>query len=325
MINIMIKLTKADKIILTEIEYNSRISEKKLAELCYLSKDSIRYRIKRLEKLGVIKGYSIMLDYKKLGNESYKLYLKLNATLQQKQELINYLKELPNTFGIFESYGDWNFAIALFAKDSSEFNKIENDLLENFGEIIIEKRFCSMIEAQLFKTRILLKENKTQTHNLWGEITKKNLDEKDQLIVKELYLNSRISLVNLSSKIKLSIDATKKRLYKLLESKIIMALITKIDYEVLGFDKYKLFVYPSNYSNESEAKIISFLKSQMNVINFIKTIGQWKLEVEFLAQTQEEVEKSLSKLNEQFPDEILNLELSLFRNEQILPSEDLLL
>jgi Lrp/AsnC family transcriptional regulator, leucine-responsive regulatory protein len=321
----MIKLTKADRILLTELEYNSKISEKKLAELCHLSKDSIRYRIKRLEKLEVIKGYSIFLDHKKLGKESYKLYLKLNATLKQKQELINYLKELPNTFGIFESYGDWNFAVALFAENSNKFNKIENDLLERFGEIIIEKRFCSMIEAQLLKTRILLKENRTKIYNLWGDITKKQIDEKDKTIIKELYLNSRSSLVELSSKIKLSIDSTKRRLLRLLESKIIMAPTTKINYEVLGFDKYKLFIYPSNYSNESERKIISFLKSQINVINIIKTIGPWKLEVEFLANNQDEIEKTLSKLNEQFPKEILNLELSLFRNEQVLPSGELLL
>ena len=45
-----IKLTKADKIILKNIAHNPRIFEKKLAQKCNLSKDSIRYRINRLEK-----------------------------------------------------------------------------------------------------------------------------------------------------------------------------------------------------------------------------------------------------------------------------------
>ena len=83
----MIKLTKADKTILSLIEYNPTITEKKLAEKCHLSKDSVRYRLRRLEREDVIKGYSSILDYKKLGYDSYKLYLKLNCTQKQRKEI----------------------------------------------------------------------------------------------------------------------------------------------------------------------------------------------------------------------------------------------
>ena len=86
-----IKLTKADKIILKEIAFNSRILEKELARKCNLSKDSIRYRTLRLEKAGIIRGYGVFVDYTRLGFESYKLYLRLNATFEERKKLMAFL------------------------------------------------------------------------------------------------------------------------------------------------------------------------------------------------------------------------------------------
>ena len=75
----MIKLSRKDEIILANIQFDTRITAKKLAKLCHLSKDGIKYRLKRLESLGIIDKYTNWIDYKKLGHQSYKLYLKLIA------------------------------------------------------------------------------------------------------------------------------------------------------------------------------------------------------------------------------------------------------
>ena len=97
------KLTKADRSILKNMAYNPRIFEKELAKKCNLSKDSIRYRIKRLENLKIIEGYGIFVDFTTLGYSSYKLYLKLNATIKEKEELIKFLGKEKQVFSIFDS------------------------------------------------------------------------------------------------------------------------------------------------------------------------------------------------------------------------------
>ena len=182
----MDKLTLVDKKILYMMEYNPRTTFKELAKTCRLSKDTIKYRINRLEKEKIITQYTCYIDYKKLGNQSYKLYFKLNGTSEQKEALKEYLRKQKNIFAMFDSSGTWNFAIALFAKTHEEFNKIENSLLEKFGEIIAERKFCTMIDARLFHKNLLEADAKNQIGEdiFWGEIENKKLDEIDKKLIK---------------------------------------------------------------------------------------------------------------------------------------------
>ena len=136
-----IKLTLADKKILSLLEYDPRITLKELAEYCNLSKDTIKYRINRLEEKKIILNYITFIDYKKLGNQSYKLYFKLKSSLNKRDEFKEYLRNQKNVFAIYESNGNWNLAIAIFAKNHFQFKNIENSILEKFGDIIFNRRF----------------------------------------------------------------------------------------------------------------------------------------------------------------------------------------
>lgn len=321
-----IKLTLADRKILSSIEYNPRITLKELAEYCNLSKDTIKYRINRLEEKKIILDYITFIDYKKLGNQSYKLYLKLNCSLTKKEEFKNYLRNQKNVFAIYESNGTWNIAIAIFAKEDFEFQNIENSILELFGDIISHRRFCIMVEAEMYQQNFFdLPEFKSNQFSLWGEIKSSQLDEKDKKLVKLLHKNSRESLVNLSKELVLSWDAVKNRIDRLANKKIMQIYKAIINYSQLGFDHYKILIFPKKYSNKSEVEIIEFLKQSSSCINIIKTIGPWKLEAEFLVKDSNEIDEVMYSLNEKFGENILDLEVSIVRNEELFACKDLLL
>jgi len=315
----------ADKKILFMLEYNPRITLKELATACHLSKDTIKYRINRLEKEKIILGYSCYIDYKKLGNQSYKLFFKLNGNLEQKNTFKEYLRKQKSVFAIFESIGNWNMAIALFAKTHKEFNEIENEILENFGNIITNRRFCTMINVEIYKKDFFTNDKKIETFNLWGEIEQNKLDKIDKELIKILHENARIQLTEISEKIKLSIDAIKNRIKNLKEKGIVQIYKTNINYEKLGFDHYKLLLFPRVYSDEKEREIMDFLKSKPSCINIIRAIGPWKLEAEFFAEKPQEIENIIYELNEKFKENILDLELSTLRNEELFACKDLLL
>jgi len=324
----MEKLTLADKKILNLMEYNPRVTFRELAKACHLSKDTIKYRINRLEKDKIILGYTSFIDYKKLGHQSYKLYLKLNDSAEEKEALKAYLRKQKNVFSIFESVGGWNLAIATFAKTHQQFNDIENHILEKFGSIITSRRFCSMIDAEIFQKDFL--NEKSQNKNIgdylfWGEIENNKLDDIDKKLIKMMHENARISLVDLAEELTLSIDAIKNRVSKLRQKGIVNIYKTSINYQALGFDQYKLLIYPGVYSNETESKIINFLKTTSNCINVVRTIGPWKLEAEFFAKKSQEVEDIINQLNQEFKGNILDFELSVMRNEEMFACKDLLL
>ena len=319
-----IKLTKADKIILKNLEHNPRILEKKLAKKCNLSKDSIRYRINRLEKLGVIKGYGAFVDYVVLGYKSFKLYLRLNATSEQKQQMRKFLENEKSVFAIFEAHGNWDMAIAIFAKNRLDYHEFENKLLSKFGGIIGSKEFCLMMDGVIFDNNLIYDEKIIKEHRFWRGSLIGNIDEKDKILLNELHKNSRESLANLSEKIGLSIDAVSKRIKKLDHKNVIQFYTTKIDYNLLGYETYKLFIYTKKYSNEIEKQLFEFLKNQKNIMNIVRILGGWKLEVEFLVKEYSEFEKILSEMQKKFSDSIQKLDFSVFRNEVWFPSDKLL-
>ena len=70
------KIDLKDRKILYELDTNSRQSYHEIAKKVGLSKDSIIYRIKKLQEQGVIKKFHTIYDVGKLGFISFRLYLK---------------------------------------------------------------------------------------------------------------------------------------------------------------------------------------------------------------------------------------------------------
>ena len=77
-----------DKRILFELEKNARIPDTQLAKIVNKSKDTVRYRIKKLEEVGILIGYTTVIDYSKLGYSSVRVYFKFhNLSPEQQRKL----------------------------------------------------------------------------------------------------------------------------------------------------------------------------------------------------------------------------------------------
>lgn len=64
-----IKLDKIDLTILREIQANSRLSNNELAKRINLSQPAAHKRLKRLKSSGIIRDFTVTLDWEKLGYE----------------------------------------------------------------------------------------------------------------------------------------------------------------------------------------------------------------------------------------------------------------
>ena len=238
--------------------------------------------------------------------------------------MIAFLKGQKHVFSIFESHGNWDIATAIFAKNRQEYYDFENRLLLKFGRVIHSKKFCLMLDAVILSNNLIYDDKKIQEYSFWKSDKIENIDERDKILIYELHKNSKETLVNLAEKSRLSIDSVSKRIKKLNEKKIISFYTTDIDYNLLGFEKYKLFIYVKKYSEDFERQLFDFLKTKKNTLNIIKTIGPWKIEVEFLIKEYDDFQKILSEMQEKFPEYILKSDFSIFRNEVWFPSENLL-
>jgi Lrp/AsnC family transcriptional regulator for asnA, asnC and gidA len=63
----MAKIDEIDLRILDALEQNSRLSSQKISRKTAIPMTTVHNRIRRLEKDGIIKGYTLVLDHEKLG------------------------------------------------------------------------------------------------------------------------------------------------------------------------------------------------------------------------------------------------------------------
>lgn len=125
-----------DKKILRLLSKNARIEYQELSTKLKVAANTIKYRIKNLEKTGIIEGYAISVDYTKLGLEMYTLQFKLNSSRDEK--LIAYLRSNKNIWFYYKYLGQetWDIGIGIIVKNHNELRSIMIELKNNFGELI---------------------------------------------------------------------------------------------------------------------------------------------------------------------------------------------
>ncbi len=127
----MQNLDKRDLEILFELDKNARIAETQLAKKIGRSKESVRYRIKQLEKNGIIKRYTIWIDPARLGYHSAKIYLSLANHPEKKREFIDEVRKDKRLFWVGVAEGAWNAGLTFFVKSNEEFFNLKNALRFN--------------------------------------------------------------------------------------------------------------------------------------------------------------------------------------------------
>ncbi len=98
---------------------------------------TINYRIKRLIQEGIITGFRISLNYKKLGMKFYKAFIELsNSSEENTKELLSFIKISPNITHNMEVVGEWDFEPEFETYSEEEFDKIVDGLKSKFSKII---------------------------------------------------------------------------------------------------------------------------------------------------------------------------------------------
>ncbi|MBT6995530.1 AsnC family transcriptional regulator [Candidatus Woesearchaeota archaeon] len=100
------KIDEKDYKILLQLSQNARSSILTIAKKSDLTPNAAKYRIKNLEKKGIILGYRAMVDTKKLGYQHFKVFLNFyNVTEEEKKRLIEYLKHDSNVIYVTDPVG----------------------------------------------------------------------------------------------------------------------------------------------------------------------------------------------------------------------------
>ncbi|MDP4039555.1 MAG: Lrp/AsnC family transcriptional regulator [Candidatus Pacearchaeota archaeon] len=143
-----VKLDKNDKKIIEILQKEARLPVTQIAKKVRMPADSVKYRIQRLEKLGVIRFYHAVINFPLLGYPMYSYTpISLFAMNETEEKLfINYLISHPQITWVSKTTGNWDFIIGTCAKDFKEYDEIIKSIRLKFIKFIKEFETISTIE-----------------------------------------------------------------------------------------------------------------------------------------------------------------------------------
>jgi len=121
-------LDETDVKILKTLTSDARLSSRQIARQCNVSIGTVLSRMKRMEKDGIIKGYSALLDHEKLG---YELTVVSDITVSKGRllEVENEIARLPNVCCVYDVTGLVDAVIIAKFKSREELSKFTKRLL----------------------------------------------------------------------------------------------------------------------------------------------------------------------------------------------------
>lgn len=282
-----------DKKILRELDINARQSFSEIARKTRISKQTVIYRINNLVKTGIIKQFITYIDSKSLKYTFYDIFFKIKyCTTKEEKNLIELIKKVPEAGWFVSSRGEWNLIICLMAEDPIKFNSYLENILEILGDKVIDYDFFIVIDAsQMLYKEILgeLSDKFKQTY--LGKDLDIKLKISDYKILRGLAVNSRIPLIDLAEKLKLSIEGVRYSIKKLENLGIIQAYKPLLDISKLGY-LWNIILIKFNYCTENKKEeFIEFLKSQKQVFYLVNGVGNWEMMIETHTRNIQELEE----------------------------------
>jgi Lrp/AsnC family transcriptional regulator for asnA, asnC and gidA len=304
----MVKVDLKDRKILYELDYDSRQPLSRIGKKVGLHKNVVLYRIKRLEKIGVIGFYYTVIDSFKLGYNSFRVYLVFqNTTPDIKNDIINYFVKNKYTWWVGTFEGDYNLAVVMWVKDMHDFHIFWDETLKKYRQYFKDQIFCNYVQLHLFRHSFILDKFNRQdreTYEITGGGRKVKTDNLDFQILEILAKDARIPTVEIAKKLNSTVDTIKSRIKKLIKLDVIQGFRVNIDYTKLEYQFYKVNINLNNYNDRG--RIIRYIKQDPHLVMIDKSIGYYDLELDLWVKNINEFHKIMDNLTIEFQDSIKN-------------------
>lgn len=128
-----IQLDEVNIEILKILDKDGRKSLIDIAKELEISPDTVKYRLNNLEKKGVITGFGVKVNYKKINNYYYLIFLKLqNMNLQKYKELESLAANNKNVIVFIRTIGNHDIELEVEITNNQELDELMRTLRNNF-------------------------------------------------------------------------------------------------------------------------------------------------------------------------------------------------
>ncbi len=315
-------MDKKDLQILEIMAQNCRVPHTTIAQALNISKDTVAYKIKQLEKSSMIDQYLLFVDARRLGFTRYHILMQFQD-IENKQEVYDKLKTHKSVMWINTFIGKYDIQIIVDATDGFHLNTIRKELFElcdnKVKDYIILTHLLDLEFTQLNPVLDLRTTfNKKLDHSFSSILTTRNFpvgekfkrynpSKKEVEILKSLADDPRKSLTEMSKEIHIDRQTIKKGIINLIENKIILNFGGIPNLSKQGFVTYYLLV---RVVQDTPLEILKrpFQKLR-NIFYAGRMIGDYDMILYLNASNPEELNESIALFRKEIEKYIVNYDL----------------
>jgi len=307
-----------DKKILYALDLNARKSFKEIGREVKLSKEVVNYRIKRMEALGIIKGYYTVINMTKLGYICNVFYVKLrDISIEKEKEMINYFISDSKYWWVDSADGYIDLGVGVWEKSIADAYKTRTELFTSFKQYFGKVMNVFYVNFYIYNKAYLLgkktKETKPIIYKLEECIESDDTDKKILDIISD---KARIPTVEIAKNINLPISTVNFRLKKLIENKVIEGFRPILDLSKIGYYWYKVSFVLKDYTKKQQ--ILDFCSIHPNIVYAYETTGDYDLDIEMEVESYERFRSIIEEIKTKFKDTIESYDHLLWYKEHKL-------
>ncbi|PIN75649.1 hypothetical protein COV18_02270 [Candidatus Woesearchaeota archaeon CG10_big_fil_rev_8_21_14_0_10_37_12] len=309
-------LNSVDKKILWALHNNSRLPVSKVAKKCRISREIAEYRIKKLEKTGIIKGFVARVDMSFLcagvGSALFKL---IRFDEKRLSGILDFLKAHRSVNWIAELCGTADIVIVFLYKSSEDLAQIITEISEFIGSNLKEHQIQLYISEYKFSREGLVAEDARKfispLISFKDHSEKKDLDKIDKLLLGILANNCRIKNIELAKKLKISEDAVRRRIISLEKRGLLLGYSITIDVNKLGFESYYVQLQIDQMTNQTIAKIKYYCETSPYVTYCSRIAGRYNVVMTVCAKNRNHFNDLLRDLRKHFGAQLLDYDFQI--------------
>lgn len=300
-------MDKKDLQIMEILAQNCRVPHTTIAQTLKISKDTVAYKIKQLEKSKMISQYMLFIDARRLGFTRYHILMHFEAGIEDKQELYIKLAKHKNVMWINTFIGRFDIQIIVDATDGFHLNKIREELFKlcnhKVKEYIILTHLSDLEFTQINPVLDLdTKFQKKLDHSFSSILTTKKFPvgqtfdkytptNSEIEILKILADNPKEPLIEISRKLNIDRQTVKKRIINLINNKIILNFGGVPNHAQQGFVTYYMLV---RLEQDTSLEVLKKPFQELRTIFYAgRMIGNYDMILYLNARSPEELNSSI--------------------------------
>lgn len=143
-------MDKLDYQILGELKMNARQTASEISKTIHLSVSTVIERIKKMEKSGLIRTYTVITDDHKFGNDITVLMEVGMEHPRYNEDFIKYINDAPNIVACYYLTGEFDFLLKICCRSSEHLEQIHNQIKDCPGVRLTKTHYVLRTVKNIF-------------------------------------------------------------------------------------------------------------------------------------------------------------------------------